>query len=128
MNMRNSFITATAMAISFATVMPAIAQTSTETTETTVTVKKGEHHYVYYGDHDIYFAPETKTYYWQEGGAWRSGEELPTASRGYVTSGGMKIDLDTERPYERSELVIKRYKHGHDHDGDEDGDHDHDPR
>lgn len=128
MNMRNSFITATAMAISFATVMPAIAQTSTETTETTVTVKKGNHHYVYYGDHDIYFAPETKTYYWQEGGAWRSGEELPTASRGYVTSGGMKIDLDTERPYERSELVIKRYKHGHDHDGDEDGDHDHDPR
>ena len=127
MNMRNSFITATAMAIGFAAVMPALAQT-TETTETTVTVKKGEHHYVYYGDHDIYFAPETKTYYWQEGGAWRSGEELPTASRGYVTSGGMKIDLDTERPYERSELVIKRYKHGHDHDGDEDGDHDHDQR
>jgi hypothetical protein len=125
MNMRYSFITATAMAIGFAAAMPAIAQ-STQTTETTVTTVKGHHHYVYYGDHDIYFAPETKTYYWQQDGAWKSGEELPVASRGYVTSGGMKIDLDTERPYERNDQVIKQYKHDHDS-GDRD-DHDHDQR
>jgi hypothetical protein len=113
MNIRNSFVTATAITLGLAAAMPAMAQTA-DTSETTVTVKKGQHHYVYYGDHDIYFAPERKIYYWQADGAWRSGEELPVASRGYVTSGGMKIDLDTERPYERSELVIKQYKHDHD--------------
>jgi hypothetical protein len=129
MNMRPSFITATAAALAFAAAMPAIAQT-TETTETTVTtVKNGHHNYVYYGDHDIYFAPETKTYYWQEGNAWRSGVELPQPIRGYITTGGVKIELDTERPYERNEWVVEHYKHGH-HDRDDrdehDRDHDHD--
>lgn len=124
MNMRTNFITATAIAIGFAAAMPAMAQ-PTETTQTTTTVKKSQHHYVYYGDHDIYFAPETKTYYWQADGAWTSGAELPTASRGYVTSGGMKIDLDTERPYERSDVVIKQYKLGHDRDNHDSDDHDH---
>ncbi|GAA0709692.1 hypothetical protein [Dokdonella soli] len=124
MNRHNILVAATAMAIGFVAAMPATAQT-TETTETTVTVKKGHHHYVYYGDHDIYFAPETKIYYWQQDGAWRSGEELPTASRGYVTSGGMKIDLDTEHPYERREQVIEQYKHGHDRDSGDDRDHNH---
>ena len=118
MNIRNSFIVATAGALAFAAALPAIAQTD-QTTETTVTVKKGQHHYVYYGDHDIYFAPETKVYYWQQDGSWKSGEELPMASRGYITSGGMDIDLDTALPYERNDLVIKQYKHRHgggDHD------------
>jgi hypothetical protein len=37
-------------------------------------------------------------------GAWRSGDVLPERSRGYVTSGGIEIDLDTDRPYERHDL------------------------
>jgi hypothetical protein len=125
MNMRQSFITSTVIAIGFATAVPAIAEQTTETTETTVTtVQKGHHHYVYYGDHDIYFAPESKTYYWQEGKEWRSGLELPQSSRSYITNGGVQIDLDTERPYERNDWVVKHYKNGNDHD-DGDGDHDH---
>lgn len=125
MNIRNSFIMATASALAFAAALPAIAQADQTTTQTTVTVQKGQHHYVYYGDHDIYFAPETKTYYWRQDGSWKSGEELPVASRTYITNGGMDIDLDTAIPYERNELVIKRYKHRHG-DGDRDGDHDRD--
>ena len=121
MNIRNSFIIA-ASALAFATALPAIAQAD-QTTETTVTVQKGQHHYVYYGDHDIYFAPETKVYYWQQDGSWKSGEELPMASRGYITTGGMDIDLDTALPYERNDLVIKQYKHRH---GGGDNDHDQD--
>jgi hypothetical protein len=124
MNMRHTVISATALAIAIAAV-PVLAQT-TETTETTTTttVKKGNHQYIYYGDHDIYFAPDTRTYYWQEGNAWRSGMELPPTARSYITSGGVKIELDTERPYERNEWVIQHYKHGH-HDRDDDDNDDH---
>jgi hypothetical protein len=126
MSMRHNF-TSIAIAIGFAVALPAIAQETTETTETTVTtVQKGHHHYVYYGDHDIYFAPESKTYYWQEGNEWRSGAELPQASRSYITNGGVQIDLDTDRPYERNEWVVKHYKHNGDRD--DNGDHDHDHR
>lgn len=126
MNMRPGFITLTVLAIGFAAALPAIAQQTTETT-TVTTVQKGHHRYVYYGDHDIYFAPESKTYYWQEGNEWRSGMELPQSSRSYITTGGVDIDLDTERPYERNEWVVKHYKHGVDRDdGDRDNrDHDH---
>jgi hypothetical protein len=125
MNMRHCYITSTVLAIGLVAALPAIAQ-PTERTETTVTtVQKGHHRYVYYGDHDIYFAPESKTYYWQEGKEWRSGNELPMASRSYITNGGVDIDLDTERPYERNEWVVKHYKNGHDRD---DSGRDHDQR
>jgi len=125
MNMRHIFITSTALAIGLAA-LPAMAQQSTTTTETTVTtVKEGHHRYVYYGDHDVYFAPDRKTYYWRDGNEWRSGVELPPTYRTYVTSGGVAIELDTERPYERNDYVVKHYKHGH-HDGDRDHDHDDD--
>jgi hypothetical protein len=117
MKLRHTFIHATALALAIAAV-PVLAQTQTTETVTTTTVKKGTHEYIYYGDHDIYFAPDTKTYYWQEGGNWRSGIELPTESRTYITRGGVKIQLDTERPYERNEWVVEHYKHHHDNDDD----------
>lgn len=110
MNIRHTVISAT-VAIACAAAVPALAQTDTETV-TTTTVKK--HNYVYYGDHDIYFAPETKTYYWREGDDWRSGMEVPPADRAYITRGGVNIELDTERPYERNDWVIEHYKHHHD--------------
>mgnify|MGYP001546831957 CR=1 FL=1 len=122
MNLRMSFMSATAMAIGFAAVAPAIAQNDSTQTTTTTTVTK--HHYVYYGAHDIYFAPERKTYYWREGNSWKSGAELPTADRGYITTGGVKIDLDTETPYERNDWVVKHYRNGHEVDSDGHGDRD----
>ncbi|MBA8889037.1 asparagine N-glycosylation enzyme membrane subunit Stt3 [Dokdonella fugitiva] len=114
MNLRSSLIIATATIA--LTALPAVAQqtTTTETTTTTV-VKKGHHRYVYYGDHDIYFAPETKVYYWREGDDWRSANELPETYRTYITRGGVNIELDTEKPYEKNEWVIAHYKN-HDRD------------
>jgi hypothetical protein len=114
MNLRTSLIIATASIA--LTALPAVAQ-QTETTETTTTtvVKKGSHRYVYYGDHDIYFAPETKVYYWRDGDKWTSGVELPETFRGYITNGGVDIELDTEKPYERNEWVVMHYRH-HDRD------------
>ena len=74
----HSLTTVIGLAIGFAVALPAIAET-----DTTVTVtKSSNHHYVYYGDHQIYFAPETKTYYWQttSTGPWQSGTTLPLES------------------------------------------------
>lgn len=99
--------TAVLLSIGFAVAVPSMA-------DTTVTVEKtGKHHYVYYADHQIYFAPETKTYYWQTDGRWQSGVELPPEARAYVSAGGVELELDTDRPYERHEWVLKHYR---DHD------------
>ena len=87
----------------------------TSTTTTTTTTKR---RYVYYGDHDIYFAPDTKTYYWQSNGRWISGDVLPAEDQAYIRSGGVQIELDTDRPYERHDYVIAHYKHHRDHDDD----------
>lgn len=95
-------ITAGAVAMS-----PAIADDVTTTTVKTTTTK---HHYVYYADHDIYFAPETKVYYWRENGTWRTGAELPVESRTYVRTGGVEVDLDTDRPYEREGWIKTHIK------------------
>jgi len=115
MNLHHKLLSATITTLAVAAVVPAFAQ-ETETTETTTTTvtKTAPHQYIYYGDHDIYFAPETKTYYWQEGNAWRSGIELPPASRDYIRSGGVKIELDTDKPYERNDWVIEHYRHHRD--------------
>lgn len=75
-----------------------------------------KHHYVYYPEHQIYFAPETKVYYWKTGDRWESGATLPTESQVYVKTGGVELDLDAERPYERHEWVLKHYRDHHDHD------------
>jgi len=82
---------------------------STVTTTTTTT----RHRYVYYGDHDIFFSPETKTYFWQSDGRWHSGDALPVEMMPYVRTGGTAIELDTVRPYERHDYVITHYR---DHD------------
>jgi hypothetical protein len=114
MNKRTAFVTATVFATAFAAAVPAVAQVAqtSETTETTTvtTTKTEPRKYVYYGEHDIYFAPATKTYYWKEGPEWRSGAELPAASRTYVTTGGVTIELDTDKPYERNDWVIENYR------------------
>lgn len=106
MTTHRSFISVTILALAMAAAMPAIA-------ETTVVVAGSKHEYVYYGDHEIYFHPVTKTYYWRENNLWQSGIELPAASRSYITSGGVTIELDTERPYEQHAAVVTRYKTEH---------------
>lgn len=86
------------------------------TTTTTTTTK---HNYVYYADHDIYFAPDTKTYYWKSNGRWTSGHTLPPEDTAFVRSKGISIELDTDKPYERHDYVIAHYKNHRDHDDDD---------
>ena len=97
-------------AAALALVVAAVAVPAAQADETKVVVTKTKHKYVYYGDHDIYFAPETKTYYWQTDGNWTSGTVLPNEYTTYVKTGGVNIELDVDRPYERHDYVIAHYK------------------
>jgi hypothetical protein len=92
------------LALAIAAAFPALA-------DTTVSVQGNSRHYVYYRDHDIYYAPDTRTYYWTAGGSWHWGDTLPEAWRRDVERGGIEIELDTDRPYERHDYVVSRYQH-----------------
>lgn len=116
MNINRNFIKGAVMAMAIAAALPALAVEETTTT-TVTTVQKG-HHYVYYKDHDIYFAPDSKTYYWNSNGTWQSGAQLPPESRSYITSGGITVELNSaDRPYEQHDYIVKHYI-THDGDGD----------
>lgn len=126
MNIQRNLLAAAVLATGLAGAVPALAESDSTVTLTHTTSR---HHYVYYGDHQIYFAPETKTYYWRRDGNWTSGAELPTESRGYVAAGGVELDLDTDRPYERHQWVVTHYRDQHDgHRRDGDDSHDADRR
>lgn len=114
MNILRNLIATSLITFGYAAAIPTLF--ADEVTVKTTTTK---HHYVYYGDHEIYFAPESKVYYWRENGTWRSGAELPVASRAYVRTGGVEFDLESDHPYERHDWVkahIKEFKHHVDRD------------
>jgi hypothetical protein len=131
MSIYRNVLKTSVLAIALCVGLPALAQTpppperqTTTTTErttddgvVTTTTTTTKHRYVYYADHDIYFAPETRTYYWQSDGHWRTGTVLPPEDEAYIRAGGVTVELDTERPYERHDWVVRHYKHHHDDDG-----------
>jgi hypothetical protein len=102
MKLHRRIVAATTLALAMSIALPVLA-------DGPLVVSKGKHSYVYYRDHEIYFQPESKTYYWQENGEWQSGSVLPQQSRSYVTSGGVTIELETERPYDQHDEVVSRY-------------------
>ena len=127
MTIHRTHLAAAVASLVLCAALPAFADTpmpdqSTTTTTTTVT----KHRYVYYPEHDIYFAPETKTYYYQVGGNWTSGTVLPPEDMPYIRSRGVSIELDTDRPYERHDYVIAHYKNKLHEKLDRDDDHDRD--
>ena len=105
MTMFRTALRATLLAAAITAAIPTIALA-----DATLSIQSNRHNYVYYRDHDIYYSPETKTYYWQSNGTWTSGTALPPEDMAYVKSGGVKIELDTVRPYERHDYVIAHYK------------------
>jgi hypothetical protein len=67
-----------------------------------------QHRYVYYPSQEVYYAPETRVWYWLDGGRWRFGASLPV---GIVVAGvpGVSVVLTTERPYEAHSYVVERF-------------------
>ncbi len=104
MSIHHNYVKVAAMALAISVALPALAD------DTTVMVKKDVHHYVFYRDHDIYFSPETETYFWLDNGVWQSGPILPAEYHRYIGKGGVDIELDTMRPFERNDYVLNHYK------------------
>lgn len=84
---------------------------------------RAKHRYVYYPSAEVYYAPESRMWFWLGGNGWQAGVNLPVALQGYVNVGGVNISLDVDRPYLRNDYVVQRYG-GHPHRWD-DGDHGH---
>lgn len=72
--------------------------------------------YVYYPVREIYYAPESRMWFWMSGNGWQFGASLPVEYRDYTQDGGVSVVLDTDRPYVRHEYVVQHYgtsrKHG----------------
>jgi len=70
---------------------------------------RAKHHYVYYPSAQVYYAPETRMWFWLGGDGWQVGASLPLALQGFVRTGGIRIGLDVDRPYLRNSYVVSRY-------------------
>jgi len=122
MTIHRNHLAAALASLALCAALPALADTTvpSDQTTTTTTTTVTKHRYIYYPEHDIYFAPESMTYYWNSNGKWLSGTTLPPEDLPYLRSRGISIELDADRPYERHDYVIAHYKNKTDHDDDRD--------
>lgn len=70
---------------------------------------RAKHHYTYYPRGEVYYAPESRTWFWLDGGNWRSGIRLPLAFQAYIRTGGINIELGTDRPWAEHRYVVEHY-------------------
>ncbi len=70
---------------------------------------RAKHHYVYYPSAQVYYAPESRMWFWLGSDGWQIGASLPMALRSFVRTGGIDIGLDVGRPYLRNSYVVRRY-------------------
>lgn len=68
-----------------------------------------EYSYVYYPAHRVYYAPETHTWFWLNGGSWQFGISLPGQFQLDVNAGGVPIVLSSNRPYTEHVYVEEQY-------------------
>ena len=64
------------------------------------------YHYVYYPTAEVYFVPETRVYWFFEGGTWRSAPQPPP---GITLGTSIKLDWDKPEPWSTHEVVVKKY-------------------
>ncbi|MGH8183268.1 MAG: hypothetical protein ACREPH_06395 [Rhodanobacteraceae bacterium] len=70
---------------------------------------RAKRQYVYYPSAEVYYAPDSRMWFWLGGNGWQAGVNLPLALRGYVNVGGVNISLDVDRPYLQNDDVVRRY-------------------
>lgn len=69
---------------------------------------RAKHHYVYYPRAQVYYAPDRGLYFWYDGGRWQFGARLPSGVRLEIGQ-GVRVELDTERPYTQHTVVLRQY-------------------
>lgn len=67
-----------------------------------------EYQYVYYPAQQVYYAPETRMWFWLTGGNWQVGVNLPQQYRAYAYS-GVPVVLHSPRPYVEHVYVEEHY-------------------
>jgi hypothetical protein len=72
---------------------------------------RAKHQYTYYPSHRIYYEPANQLWFWMNGGSWSFGATLPVGLEQY-TSGGISVELDTDRPYTEQAYVEQTYVKG----------------
>lgn len=66
------------------------------------------HDFVYYPRSGIYYAPLQDRWFWRERGDWQQGRKLPVEYADALRD-GVRVTLDTDRPWERHEVVRRQY-------------------
>jgi len=64
------------------------------------------YHYTYYPEEEVYFVPETRVYWWRDGGEWRSGPRVPET---VVLGSGVNLDVDARDPWRHHDVIVARY-------------------
>lgn len=72
---------------------------------------RAKHQYVYYREREIYYEPARGLWFWIDGGDWRIGASLPAYYQQF-TSGGVTVELDSDKPYTEHRYVVEHYGKG----------------
>jgi hypothetical protein len=72
---------------------------------------RAKHSYRYYPYHGIYFEQQTGVYFYMADGRWHTSVSLPVSVR-ITVNDFVTIDMDSDRPYEYHNDVVKRYPPG----------------
>ena len=72
---------------------------------------RAKHMYRYYPYYGIYFEERTGAYFYMSNGEWHSSASLPVSVRIAVNDFVM-LDMDSDRPYQYHNDVVKRYPSG----------------
>ena len=75
---------------------------------------RAKQQYIYYPQREIYYAPDRRVWFWLEGRDWRVGAALPGPYQQF-TSGGISIELGSDRPYTEHAYVVEHYGKGRKH-------------
>jgi hypothetical protein len=72
---------------------------------------RAKYTYRYYPYHGIYFEERTGVYFYMVDGIWHTSVSLPVSIR-ITVNDFVTLDMDSDRPYEYHNDVVKRYPPG----------------
>ena len=72
---------------------------------------RAKHNYRYYPYQGIYFEEKTGVYFYFSDGRWHMSVSLPTSIR-ITVNDFVTLDMDTDKPYEYHNDVVKKYPPG----------------
>ena len=72
---------------------------------------RAQYHYRYYTYHRVYFDEQRGVYFFPSNGSWQMSVSLPSYIQ-ITVNDFVTLDMDTDRPYEYHNDVVKKYPPG----------------